>query len=93
MTVSQQLLDLFPLNDLPSQKATEKIENVSIEERIKLMNQSLIWQDPVPRGDEEDEEASINRPGSFYKHYRNVEDLNENAKTFYSKAGKFSKSS
>jgi hypothetical protein len=87
--VSQQLLDLFPLNDLPPQKPLERSETVSNEMRIKRINESLIWQDPIPRGDEEDEETSINRPGSFYRHYRTIDDLPDNAKVFYSKAGKF----
>lgn len=46
-----------------------------------------MWHKPVVP--EEDQEIpGINRPGSFYKYYRNVDDLPGKAKVFYEKAGK-----
>lgn len=85
--VPQQLLDFFPLQDLSPMDSDQKDEADSIENRLRRLTQSLTWQKPIPTKNGE-EEAEINRPGSFYRRYRSVEDLPESARAFYDKAGR-----
>jgi hypothetical protein len=56
--------------------------------RLKDVQKSLIIQEPHPIGEFGDRD--MKRPGEFYKRYRTIEDLPENAKAFFELAGKFS---
>jgi RNA polymerase I-specific transcription initiation factor RRN7 len=86
--ISQQLLDLFPLEDLPQEvdtASTPKGQQVE-EDRLKRMVQSLSWQKPRRR--DKSGEPIANRPGSDYPRYRSVEELPEAAKLLFAKAAK-----
>jgi len=55
--------------------------------RLKDVQKSLIIQKPHPVGEFGDRE--MKRSGEFYKRYRTIGDLPEDAKAFYVLAGKF----
>ena len=55
--------------------------------RLKNVQKSLVIQKPHPVGEFGDRE--MKRPGEFYKRYRTIGDLPEDAKAFYVLAGKF----
>jgi RNA polymerase I-specific transcription initiation factor RRN7 len=55
--------------------------------RLKDVQKSLIIQKPHPVGEFGD--RKMKRPGEFYKRYRTIGDLPEDAKAFYELAGKF----
>jgi RNA polymerase I-specific transcription initiation factor RRN7 len=88
--VAEQILQLFPLSDLPP-KAEEGSDYEQRVERLKDVQKSLIVQKPKPVEVGESEE--IKRSGELYKRYRTVEELPENAKAFYRLAGEFFSSS
>ena len=72
---------------MPVETPTSNTETVRMEDRLKQVASSLIWQKPISVKDE-DEGRMINRPGSFYRRYQKVEDLPASAKAIYIKAGK-----
>jgi len=84
--VAEQILELFPLQELPPKPVVELMQEHTIP-HIKQIQQDLISQKPLPF--EEDESERINRPGELYRRYRHIEDLPANARAFYEKAGKF----
>ncbi|TVY21399.1 RNA polymerase I-specific transcription initiation factor rrn7 [Lachnellula arida] len=81
--MAEQILELFPLEELPPKPVAEPMQEQSIP-RVKQVQQDLISQKPLPL--EDDESEKINRPGELYRRYRRVEDLPENARIFYEKA-------
>src|SRR5450432_824234 len=88
MAVPEQILELFPIEEITHQDPAEKGEMVPTTERLKRVGESLVWQKPVPPQEGEDDVA-INRPGSVYKHYRTIDSLPDSAKPFYNRAGQF----
>jgi hypothetical protein len=86
LVVAEQILELFPLQDLPSQ-VPEISNDESRVTRLKDIQKSLVIQKPHPVGEFGDRE--MKRPGELYKRYRTIEDLPEDAKAFYELAGKF----
>jgi RNA polymerase I-specific transcription initiation factor RRN7 len=86
-TVAEQILDLFPLQDLPSESAEASSMNDHTVDRLKEVQRNLILQKPVPPEDDGEPE-DVKRPGDHYRHYRRTEELPENVKAFYGKAGK-----
>lgn len=90
--MAEQILDLFPLQELPPQEPEgSKIER-SVE-RLKQVQNRLTVQTPRPVEDEDegenDDNEAVNRPGELYRRYRTIEELPDNAKAFYELAGKF----
>jgi RNA polymerase I-specific transcription initiation factor RRN7 len=83
--VAEQILELFPLEELPP-KTIEELKQEQVLPHLKQIQQDLISQRPRPV--EEEENGDIRRPGELYRRYRTVEDLPENARAFYEKAGK-----
>lgn len=84
----EQILDLFPLEEI-SPKAdinADGNEDELAAGRAKRMQANLIWCKPLVPDDGRND-ISINRAGTFYRYYRNVEDLSEWARAFYEKAG------
>ena len=86
----QQLLDMFPtgrpdgslpvgLN--PEQEA--KADQVALNHKLKTVQSSLKLRVIVSEGNEEISEKPVKRIGSFYKRYRNIENLSPQAKAFY----------
>jgi RNA polymerase I-specific transcription initiation factor RRN7 len=86
----QNMLDLFPIDELN----TTHMDVVNIDERpmerVKRIHGSLIWHKPIPVLNEDESRPTVNRPGSFYRHYRNVDELPVKALAFFNKAGKVS---
>lgn len=87
-TVAKQILELFPVEDLPPHVNIES-DQEQIETKLKQVQSGLLLQTPVPKEAGEEQE-DINRPGELYRRYRTVEELPESAKAFYERAGKFS---
>ncbi len=85
--VAQQILDLFPLEDIIRKDSPGEATSGPTSHRLQSMGESLVWQQPIPPEDGE-EDLEIHRAGNFYKYYRSVECLPENARLFYDKAGK-----
>jgi len=89
ISVPQQLLDLFPIDDVHS-KSTEGSQNaLDIMDRAKHVQHSMIWRKPIPIEDDVQAEG-VNRPGSLYKSYRTIDDLPVNARALYEKAAESS---
>ena len=84
--MAEQILELFPLEELPRKPVKEPKQEQGIP-HLKQIQQDLVFQ--KPRSIEEEESENIRRPGELYRRYRSVEDLPENARAFYEKAGKF----
>ncbi|ESZ98666.1 60S ribosomal protein L40 [Sclerotinia borealis F-4128] len=79
--VPEQILELFPLPDIPSE-ATVGIVDPDPINRAKEVHKTLTLQKPVARMDDEESE-NIVRPGEMYRRYRTIEELPESAKAFY----------
>lgn len=84
--MAEQILELFPVNEPPA-RAIEGVKEVQGIHALKHIQRNLIFQTPKPV--EKNESSKIKRPGKSYRKYRKVEDLPENAKAFYERAGKF----
>lgn len=82
--MAQQILELFPLSELPPRPVSEDQDVPHLRE----IQKNLVYQ--KPRAVEEDESGDVKRPGDLYRRYRTVADLPENAKAFYEKAGEVS---
>jgi hypothetical protein len=84
------MLDLFETKE-PSLANPGMIDlKEPLTERLKRIQGSLTWHEPIPAQSQDEEVLDINRPGSFYRHYRSVNDLPSNARVFFEKAGKSS---
>ncbi|TAQ91213.1 hypothetical protein B7494_g399 [Chlorociboria aeruginascens] len=79
--MAEQMLQLFPLSDLPP-KVPEISDHDYGVNKIKEVHKSLIVRKlvPLPVDDEDDD---IKRPGEFYRRYRSIDDLPADAKAFY----------
>lgn len=86
--VAQQILDLFPLPELPPKQAIASNLD-EIEDRIREVQKSLLLQKPAAIYGDEDSDSPA-RPGELYRRYRKVEDLSSNAKFFFERAGELS---
>jgi hypothetical protein len=87
--VPQQILDLFPIEELSPTRLNVANGEESHTERLKRIQGNLIWHKPVPVQNEDEEKSGVNRPGSFYRHYRSVDDLPIKATVFFEKAGMY----
>jgi RNA polymerase I-specific transcription initiation factor RRN7 len=85
-TVPEPILEQFPLEELTPQTIMP-LDN-KIAGILKEVQGNLIIQQPVAVK-EEGENVLINRPGELYRRYRTLDELPENAKEFYERAGKF----
>jgi RNA polymerase I-specific transcription initiation factor RRN7 len=83
--VPEKILELFPLQELPPQRADDSDTEQNVD-RLKKVQSSLIVQTPVAI-EENDKLEDVNRPGELYRRYRTVDELPENAKAFYIIAG------
>jgi RNA polymerase I-specific transcription initiation factor RRN7 len=86
--VPQQILDLFPIAELAENIFNIPKEVTTNTEKLKRVNERLIWQKPLAMREDEDESVGIKRPGELYTYYRKVEEISEKAKPFYERAGK-----
>jgi len=86
--VSAEILEFFPLQDLPPRRAEES-DQEQRENRLKQVQQGLILQKPKPVQNEEEQPETVNRPGELYRRYRTTAELPDNARVFYELAGMF----
>jgi len=84
--MAKQILDLFPLGDLPHQE-DEDSDHERRKDRVKAVQETLLLQKPLASQDN-DEKKGISRPGELYKRYRNIEELPDDARRFYELAAK-----
>lgn len=83
LKVSENLLNLFPLQNV----ANQRLDNSDIEvptSRLKTIQEGLIIQKVWPAGD--DDSVHVRRPGELYKRYRKLTELNFYAEMFYTLA-------
>lgn len=85
--VSQQILDLFPIEDSPNLLGTNQEIAMSVSERLGRVQSRLKVQKPISTNDEQ-YVATINRPGAFYKRWQRDGDLSENERAFVAKTGR-----
>jgi RNA polymerase I-specific transcription initiation factor RRN7 len=82
--VAQQILDLFPLEQVPRNVPKEETEDVT-EQRLKHVQAQLKVRKSVS-AEEAEYIATINRPGSYYTLYRKEVDLPEKTRAFFESA-------
>ncbi|PSS25675.1 hypothetical protein M430DRAFT_48107 [Amorphotheca resinae ATCC 22711] len=80
--MSAEILEFFPLQDLPPRRAEES-DQEQRENRLKQVQQGLILQKPKPVQNEEEQPETVNRPGELYRRYRTTAELPDNARVFY----------
>ncbi len=91
--IPQQLLNLFPTGR-PDGSSPAKVDfneeakanQIALNQKLENVQGSLKLRSVVSEESEESSEKSVKRIGSFYKRYRNVEELSPQAKTFYDAA-------
>lgn len=91
--IPQQLLDLFPTgrpdgsSPVKVDHAQEaKTDQVALDQKLKNAQGSLKLRAIISGEGEERKRKPVKRIGSFYKRYRNIEDLSPQAKIFYEAA-------
>lgn len=85
MAVPEQILELFPLEDV-SQRAVEELDDENQAGRLKQVQQNSTLRKSMPVPNEDDQ--NVTRPGEYYKRYRTIEELPKDARAFYEIAGK-----
>ena len=86
LAVAEQILKLFPLPDT-LQPVPELPDYEERAERLKQVQQNSIFR--KSRSVQEEDDGNVTRPGEYYRRYRTVDELPEEAKTFYEIAGRF----
>jgi RNA polymerase I-specific transcription initiation factor RRN7 len=84
--VAEEILELFPVSE-PPPRVIEDVKEKSGISALKEIQQNLIFH--TSKRVEENEGSHLKRPGEFYRKYRKVENLPEDAKAFYERAGQF----
>ena len=84
--VSEQMLHMFPLNDIPSMLDEDDLHCGADTDRLRSVQQSLILQDPDP-ADERAGSGKVLRAGELYKRYRTETELPTEARAFFELAG------
>ncbi|ELR04450.1 hypothetical protein GMDG_06763 [Pseudogymnoascus destructans 20631-21] len=82
--VSQQILDLFPIEDSPNLRGMDQDIATPVSERLRRVQSRLKVQKPISANDEQ-YVATINRPGAFYKRWQRDGDLSANERAFVAK--------
>lgn len=77
---------MFPLDDLPPRSTEVTHDDSNAAERVRDVQGSLTRKRPISKEDAQ-QIASVNRPGSFYKHYRTVDQLPPAAIAFFERSG------
>lgn len=85
--MSQQILDLFPIEDSPNLHEGDHEIATSMSERLGRVQSRLKVQKPISANDEQ-YVATINRPGAYYKRWQRDSDLSANERGFVAKTGK-----
>ncbi len=94
----EQLLEMFPTNRPegptgPQEHALgeedeSRVDEGAILDKIKQVQRAMRMRRVVSDEDAEDSKEPIRRPGSYYKHYRRVEDLPHDARVFFDAAAR-----
>ncbi|QSZ34017.1 hypothetical protein DSL72_005597, partial [Monilinia vaccinii-corymbosi] len=84
--ISEQILELFPLPDIPPEATAGIVEPDPIG-RVKEVHKTLTLQKPAARMDDA-EPKDIIRPGEMYRRYRTIAELPASAKAFYEVAAR-----
>lgn len=85
--MSQQILDLFPIEDSPNLHETDRDIPTSMSERLDRIQSRLKVQKPISVNDEQ-YVATINRPGACYTRWQKDGDLSANERAFVAKTGR-----
>lgn len=80
--ISEQMLHMFPLNDIPSMLDEDDLHCGADTDRLRSVQQSLILQDPDP-ADERAGSGKVLRAGELYKRYRTETELPTEARAFF----------
>ncbi|KAI9880099.1 MAG: Pol I core factor CF [Pleopsidium flavum] len=93
-----QLLDMFPTNRaggsiIPQEHALSgegesKVEQEAVLDKVKQVQSSMGMRRVISDVDAEHNKEPVKRPGSYYKHYRRVQDLPHDAKVFFEAAAR-----
>lgn len=88
--IPQQLLDLFPTGRLDGSSPAKvdldqeaRTDQIALAQKLKTVQGNLHLRNTISEESEENNEQPVKRIGSFYKRYRNIDDLSPEAKTFY----------
>lgn len=87
--VSQQILDLFPIEDTADLHEMDRGMPTSMFERLSSVQSMLKVQKPISVNDEQ-YVATINRPGARYTRWQRESDLSANERVFVEKTGMLS---
>lgn len=85
--VTQQILDLFPIEESPNLHETNHVVPTSLSEHLGRVQSGLKVQKPVSANDEQ-YIATINRPGACYTRWQSEGDLSANERAFVTKTGR-----
>lgn len=85
-TVAEQILELFPLQDV-TERVAEGSDREEIADCLKEVQQHSILRKSKPA--KEDNGEDVARMGDYYRRYRTVEELPNDARAFYEVAGGF----
>lgn len=85
--VSQQILDLFPIEDSPNLDDNYQEIATPMSEHLGRVQSRLKVQKPVSTNDEQ-YVATINRPGTCYTRWQRDGDLSANERVFVAKTGR-----
>jgi RNA polymerase I-specific transcription initiation factor RRN7 len=84
LVVAEQILELFPLQDLPERKADDSEQEKKTNRLSEIQQSSTLRKsEPVKDGDD------VTRLGEYYRRYRTVDELSKEARAFYEAAGEF----
>ncbi|KFY28860.1 hypothetical protein V493_02711 [Pseudogymnoascus sp. VKM F-4281 (FW-2241)] len=83
--VSQQILDLFPIESSPNLHEVDRDMPMSMSESLDRVQSRLNVQKPISVNDEQ-YVATINRPGACYIRWQRDDDLSLNERAFVAKA-------
>ena len=93
--IPQPLLDMFPTGRPDGSLATKvdfdqeiEADQIVLDQKLNFAVGSLEFRGIVSEESAESSENSVRRIGSFYKRYRNVEDLSPQARSFYEAAAR-----
>lgn len=77
---------MFPLEELPPRSRPISHGDQGVTERVREVQENLIRKRPISKEDAE-RISGVKKPGSFYQHYRTIDELPPAAKGFFEKSG------
>lgn len=94
-TLPSQLLDMFPISkndETPEMSLGTGVNsgpssNTPLD-RVKQVQSSLRMKEVISEKQSQPEDHPVSRPGSYYKHYRSVDEVPPDAMAFFEKAAR-----